>query len=240
MVLSRLVVASTHHTSQFMATHGPAVLLKAGFLDFKSGSMDQPLFDTLAILVHVARNSDANVSALLCQDNGDSFHTDQDTAPNSLIEILNSLLIHHPSVKIHELVCKLLGNMFRHSDQCHEAALRSPESPAILGSLVHQLEVRFLSQYHRLGTCVIGASFADRASNKNQYPFSVLVQVHGPSQDMLVRNACVAVGNAAFHGGQRITQELYRQGVVSHLVRVLKVRFAAPHAKFVFSNFPLH
>lgn len=150
MVLSRLVVASTHHTSQFMAANGPAVLLKAGFLDFKPGSMDQSLFDTLAIFVHVARNSDANVRALLCQDTGGHFDTDQGTTPNSpLMEILNCLLIHHPSVAIHELVCKLLGNMFRHSDQCHEAALRSPESPAILGSLVHQLEVRFLSHWLR-------------------------------------------------------------------------------------------
>ena len=51
----------------------------------------------------------------------------------------------------------------------------------------------------------------------------VVGQVHTPSHDLLVRNACVALGNAAFHDNT-LYEELFNQGAIPHLVRVLEVR----------------
>ena len=64
-----------------------------------------------------------------------------DSLGGDLFTALNTLLIRHGAVKIRALVCKLLGHLFRHSDQCYARVRHCSDSPSILESLVHQLEV---------------------------------------------------------------------------------------------------
>mgnify|MGYP000250286629 FL=1 len=138
-VLSRLTVASTRHSKQFLMSNGPAVTLNLGFL----GRHDQEssIFDVLAMFIHLAKESAHNVAVIVRRHhraNGDGLAGSH----IPLFSILSELLLHHPSIKVHELVCKLVGNLFRHSGQCYSLALDCGETPTILDALSRQLQVR--------------------------------------------------------------------------------------------------
>ena len=195
-------------------------------------SVFQVLFDTLAIFTHIARESDNNVHLIARCEPQSADPTGSTHPQEDIFQALNGVLIHHKNVKIRQLVCKLLGNLFRHSDRCYEQVRDCGDSPSILESLVHQLEVGGRSMLTCFGCmdCTVGS--LHRSPQKRNCPNCLLdvcvqccQQIHTPSHELLVRNACVALGNAAFHA-DTLYRSLGKLHVIPHLTRVLLVRFS--------------